>query len=121
MSIAYFYKDIGSYIDEQYFPVMLPDEDNNLDEYNLRTPVNTKGGINQGIELNLQHNFGNGFGALANCTYADAKMSEEGKELSNNSHHTYNATAYYDEGDWSARISYNYRDRYYAGIIGEHR
>lgn len=121
VSIAYFYKDIGSYIDEEYFQVTLPDEDNNLDEYNLRTPVNTKGGTNQGIELNLQHNFGNGFGVLANYTYADAKMSEEGKELPNNSRHTYNATAYYDKGDWSARVSYNYRDRYYAGIIGEHR
>ncbi|MCC5827223.1 TonB-dependent receptor [Alkalimonas sp.] len=121
VSIAYFYKDISSYIDEQYFPVMLPDEAGNLDEYNLRTPVNTEGGVNQGIELNLQHNFGNGFGVLANYTYANAKMNEEGKELPNNSRHTYNATVYYDQGDWSARISYNYRDRYYAGIIGEHR
>lgn len=121
LSVAFFYKDISTYIDEQYFPVMLPDDEDNVDEYNLKTPVNSDGGVNQGIEVNIQHDFDNGFGVLANYTYADADMDEEGKELPNNSENTYNATAYYEKGDISLRLSYNYRGSYYAGVIGDMR
>ncbi|GAB3035033.1 TonB-dependent receptor [Bowmanella dokdonensis] len=121
LSLAFFYKDISTYIDEQYFPVMLPDDEGNVDEYNLKTPVNSNGGVNQGVEVNLQHDFDNGFGLLANYTYADAEMDEEGKELPNNSENTYNATVYYEKDALSVRLSYNYRGSYYAGVVGDMR
>ncbi|GAA0370746.1 TonB-dependent receptor [Bowmanella denitrificans] len=121
LSLAFFYKDISTYIDEQYFPEMLPDDEGNVQEYNLKTPVNSDGGVNQGIEVNIQHDFNNGFGVLANYTYADADMDEEGKELPNNSKDTYNATVYYEKHDVSVRLSYNYRGSYYAGVVGDLR
>ncbi|HEY8567764.1 TonB-dependent receptor [Microbulbifer sp.] len=123
VSLALFYKDIESYIDTTQSAEQLPDENGVIGLYNITIPVNGIGGRNQGVELTLQHDLGNGFGLLANYTYSDADMLETAeekaagieKQLPANSSDTYNATAYYEDHGLSARLAYNYRSRYYTG------
>lgn len=122
LSLAYFYKDIDTYIDTADVGEDLISE-NGPGYYRITIPVNGKGGVNQGVELNLQHNFGNGFGVQANYTYSDTDMLETSeekaagieKQLPANSRDTYNLTAYYERHGLSARLAYNYRSRYYSG------
>ncbi|WP_237067697.1 TonB-dependent receptor [Microbulbifer guangxiensis] len=122
VSIAYFYKDIDTYIDTADVGEDLIGEEG-PGYYRITIPVNGIGGVNQGVELNFQHDFGNGFGVLANYTYSDADMLETAEEraagiekkLPANSKDTYNLTAYYEDHGVSARLAYNYRSRYYTG------
>ncbi|ALS97548.1 TonB-dependent receptor [Lacimicrobium alkaliphilum] len=129
LSLAYFYKDIKSYVTEEMVEtnVLLPEDDsvNVLDEEDvgyyiaqmeLRTPVNGGGGTNQGVEVNLQHDFGNGYGAMANYTYQDADMDEEDEILPNNSRDTFNVSGFYEKNGILARLSYTYRSEYFAGL-----
>lgn len=123
LSVAYFYKDIDSYITNDYVIESLPDDQGVYHDVEIRLPVNGLGGTNQGLEFNISHNFGSGFGVLANYTYSEADMEETeaqilaGKKavLPNNSRHTYNLTAYYEQDAFSARLSYNYRSEYFYG------
>lgn len=70
-----------------------------------------------GIELQYQHDFGNGFGVQTNYTYTDSSVTNSaGKsvivdEVSRNS---YNVTAYYENDLLSARIAYNARDGWHS-------
>ena len=122
LSMAFFYKDIDTYIDTADVGEDLIGEEG-PGFYRITIPVNGIGGVNQGVELNLQHDFGNGFGVQANYTYSDADMLEteeekaEGieKQLPANSRDTYNLAAYYEDHGLSARLAYNYRSRYYSG------
>lgn len=123
LSMALFYKDIESYITEDYVIESLPDDEGEYHDYEIKVPVNGLGGVNQGVELNLQHDFDNGFGMLANYTYSDADLEETAEQIAagetsvlpNNSRHTYNLTGYYEQDAISARLSYNYRSEYYFG------
>lgn len=123
LSAAYFYKDIKSYITQSTQVESLPDPDGTLNNYEITLPVNGLGGVNQGIELNLSHHFGSGFGVVANYTFSDADMDETPAQqaagikaiLPNNSKHLYNLTGYYEQGPYSARLSYSYRSEYYYG------
>ena len=50
-----------------------------------------------------------GFGMIANYTYADSKDSN-GFPLVATSKHSYNLVALYEKGSFSARLAYNWRD-----------
>nr|WP_010132190.1 TonB-dependent receptor [Microbulbifer agarilyticus] len=122
VSLAFFYKDIDTYTDTTDVRETLIGEEG-PGEYRITIPVNGLGGVNQGVELNVQHDFGNGFGVLANYTWSDADMleSDEDREagieklLPGNSSDTYNLTGYYEDHGVSARLAYNYRSDYYTG------
>ncbi|WP_429001737.1 hypothetical protein, partial [Xanthomonas arboricola] len=61
-----------------------------------------------GVALNLQHNFGNGFGVVANYTYSDSKTDGD-YSLPYNSRNAYNISPYYEQGKWSARVNLGWR------------
>lgn len=110
--------------------------------YNISRPINADGGEFQGIELNAQGFFDflpapwNNFGAQANFTYNTkakiyysmyngAPITQEELDTipglfdaPNNSKKTYNLTLYYEGTKFSARIAYNYRDTWRAGLDG---
>ncbi|ATC96523.1 TonB-dependent receptor [Pseudoalteromonas tunicata] len=68
-----------------------------------------------GLELQLQHNFGNGFGLLGNYTYTDSEVTNSvGKTVPINevSKNSYNASVYYENEMFSVRLAYNYRDNW---------
>lgn len=68
-----------------------------------------------GIELQFQQDFGNGFGVLANYTYTDSELNSitTGKgPLYGVSENSYNLSAYYENELLSARLAYNARDEW---------
>ncbi|MET3130847.1 iron complex outermembrane receptor protein [Oxalobacteraceae bacterium GrIS 1.11] len=82
--------------------------------YQVTSPFNTKA-TNKGVELSYQQPLFSSFGVLANYTYADGKL-EDGSELLNSSKDTYNLTGFYEDERFSARLAYNYRSAYKAGV-----
>lgn len=72
----------------------------------------------KGIELQYQQDFANGFGLMGNYTYTDTSTSsdtfpsDQNPFLSDSSKHVVNASGFYENEDFSARISYNYRSEY---------
>ncbi len=82
--------------------------------YQITSPYNTSG-KNKGVELSWQQPIAGNFGALVNYTYADGKL-DDGSELLNSSKDTYNVTGYYEDARFSARLAYNYRSAYKAGV-----
>jgi len=82
--------------------------------YQITSPFNTTG-KNKGVELSWQQPFANNFGMLVNYTYADGKL-DNGGALLNSSKNTANITGYYENERFSARLAYNYRSAYKAGV-----
>ncbi|MBZ2206447.1 TonB-dependent receptor [Massilia sp. R798] len=85
-----------------------------LAEYQITSPFNTSG-TNKGVELSYQQPLGQNFGFLANYTYADGEL-DGGGELLNSSKRTYNLTGYFENERFSARLAYNFRSAYKAGV-----
>jgi iron complex outermembrane receptor protein len=83
-------------------------------EYQITSPYNTSG-TNKGVELSYQQPLWQSFGVLANYTYADGKL-DDGGELLNSSKDTWNLTGYFEDERFSARLAYNYRSAYKAGV-----
>ncbi len=68
-----------------------------------------------GLELQIQHDFDNGFGLQGNYTYTDSEVTNSaGKTVPLNevSKNSYNVSAYYEDDNFSARLAYNYRDEW---------
>jgi iron complex outermembrane recepter protein len=82
--------------------------------YQITSPYNTSG-KNKGVELSYQQPLWNNFGMLANYTYADGEL-DDGGELLNSSKNTYNVTGYFENERFSARLAYNHRSAYKAGV-----
>lgn len=83
-------------------------------EYQITSPYNTSG-RNRGIELSWQQPIANNFGMLVNYTFADGEL-DDGGELLNSSRNTYNVTGYFENERFSARLAYNWRSKYKAGV-----
>lgn len=144
VSVGAFYKDIDSYIQTSResrpfntsgLPASLllpewgvtPD-----DEFVFQQPLNTPGGELTGFEIGYQQPFTflpgiwSDFGVQLNYTYVDSEiqyLSSSGAPsakgpmvgLSNNA---WNATLYYDNDRFSARVSAAYRDEYMNQVPG---
>ena len=100
----------------------------------VSAPINTDGGKLQGFELNFQQPFtflpswGKNFGTLLNYTYVKSKIvyvvsptstSTITDDLINLSPKAWNATLYYDDGKFSARISGSQREAYLTRVPGQ--
>jgi iron complex outermembrane recepter protein len=131
LAAAVYYKDIKSYITDtitqETFPVQtanpnlsrctLVDAAENLYDclFDVNRRANGPGGRNLGFEIQAQRTIWNGFGAILNYTFSDAKL-DGGGQVPGNSKHSLNASAYY-ENDWvSARLSYNYRSKFFITV-----
>jgi iron complex outermembrane receptor protein len=129
-SVTGFKKDISNFI----YTTTVAREIAGVQINQLSIPVNGGSTGIEGLELQLQHDFGNGFGAYVNYTYTnveDAKVSEavpvtdaDGNivgvasserfvRLPNASKDSYNLGAFYETDTWSTRINYNYRSEYF--------
>ncbi|MCJ8273777.1 MAG: TonB-dependent receptor, partial [Psychrosphaera sp.] len=112
-SAAFFHKDIQSFID-----TTAALETHEGVEILINRPVNGKGGTMQGIELGYQQDIYEGFGIVANYTYVDGEAKDEqGNDITipGNSKHTVNLSAYFENDDFSGRVSYNFRTGYDTG------
>lgn len=88
--------------------------------FDTNIPVNNKTANLHGFEFAFQHFFGDtGFGVSGSLTTVNGDIEFDNSAppgtqqfpllgLSN----TFNVTAIYDKGDWSGRVSYNWRDKF---------
>ena len=143
LSLGVFYKDIDSYIQNSresrpYSTSGLPNELLNgtiatpEDIFTFNQPLNTPGGELQGYELSYQQpftflpGFWKDFGVQLNYTYVDSDiqyLSAAGVPTVKGpmvglSKNAWNATLYYDNSKFAARVSAAYRDEFVNTIPG---
>jgi TonB-dependent receptor len=98
---------------------ILPNSGDPLATWHVDTPVNNKSGVIDGFEFAIQHMFGDsGFGVQANYTtvngsvaYDNAKSGIPQFALTGLSD-TANLMAFYEKDGYSARVTYNWRDKF---------
>jgi iron complex outermembrane receptor protein len=114
-SAGVFYMDLKNYVsygtNKQVFRNVRTGQD---EEYTITSPINSDGSV-KGMELALQMPIGQGFGALANYTYADAK-EDGGGPLVGASRDTYNLAGYFENDRFNARLAYTFRSEFFNGL-----
>jgi len=143
LSLGVFYKDIDSYIQTSretrpYNTSGLPDAllvgtgASPTDDFVFQQPLNTPGGDLKGYEISYQQPFTflpafwQDFGVQLNYTWVDSEiqyLSATGAPSAKGpmvglSKNAWNATLYYDNQKFSARVSAAYRDEYLNQIPG---
>ena len=114
ISGAVFYKDVQDFIATGTVEEIIPGFETD-GPYRTSRPFNIASAKVKGFELGVQQFFDflpsplDGFGVIANYTYADSKDSN-GFPLVATSKHSYNLVALYEKGPISARLAYNWRD-----------
>jgi iron complex outermembrane receptor protein len=146
LSVAYFYKDIETYIQRITSPYVfntlgLPDDllgnprlAQPTETFNISEYANTPGGPLKGFEINAQvpfkflNGFWGNFGVLANYTKVDSQieyaltssggqiLTSTTNDLVNLSRNSASGTLFYDDGTFSIRFTGSYRDKYIRGI-----
>ncbi|MBM0105370.1 TonB-dependent receptor [Steroidobacter sp. S1-65] len=145
LSVAYFYKDIETYIQRITSPVVytelgLPNAlldgtpASPTDVFNVSRLENTDGGPLKGFELNAQvqldmlPGFWSNFGVLGNYTRVESEIeyiltssggvvtSSTTADLVGLSKNSASGTLFYDDGRFSIRTTGTYRDKYIRGI-----
>ena len=101
--------------------------------YLVSIPVNVDGTL-RGVELNYIQPIGEHFGVQLNYTYANGHSSggtylynpdgtpgnniaAGNRPLFGTSKNTANASIYYEDSHWNARINYTYRSKFYDGMM----
>ncbi|MCW8926272.1 MAG: TonB-dependent receptor [Xanthomonadales bacterium] len=128
-AIGLFYKDLGSFIANGRSPELIPIKQDDgsivMVEYDVRRPVNTKGGTIRGVELQwhlpfdtFTDSFLQYFGINGSFTYVDAKLDavvpERGTPISlrGTSEKSGNLVLYFEKQKFGARLAANYRSDY---------
>jgi len=123
------YQDVGQYILDNYQDDPAVDGDTIVSVagdpsvvFNLRRPINQRTAKVDGVEVNLQHAFGDtGFGFIVNATLVDADVaydnmnSLESQFVLNGLSDSANFIGFYDGEDLQVRLAYNWRDNFLAG------
>ena len=145
LSFAYFYKDISTYVQTTteplsysqltaLNPVAFPAGGRPAgDVYQFSTPTNTPGGPLKGFEISYQQTFSflpsllSNIGTQLNYTHVESEIQYcvtatcaafVTADLVNLSPNAWNATLYYDDGKFNARVSAAYRDTYFQSVPG---
>lgn len=93
-----------------------------LVSFTVQSPANQETARVDGIEVNLQHNFGEtGFGMIANATIVNADVAYDNMKIDsqfvlNGLSDSANLVAFYDKDGLQARLAYNWRDEFLAGV-----
>src|SRR5688572_493889 len=144
LGVGLFYKDIDTYIqnlrtsvpyNETGLPLgLLPSNFTGSEVFAVTTPVNTEGGPLKGYEVNYQQaftflpGFARNFGTLLNYTYVKSRIeylispnaaTTITDDLLNLSPKSWNATLYYDDGRFSARVSAAHRQTFLTRVPGQ--
>lgn len=102
-------------------------------QYLVSIPVNVNGTL-KGVSLNYIQPIGNNFGVSLNYTYATGHSSggtllynadgtpgtniaAGNRPLFGTSKNTANASVFYEDAHWNARINYTYRSKFYNGMM----
>jgi iron complex outermembrane receptor protein len=120
LSATYFVKSINNFVTTEIQvnqSVGLVSPDTGLDSWEVNTLKNAGGGEIDGIELQWNHAFDNGFGIVANYTYANANAPMESYAdrigmFTESSKDSLNLVGYWENDVYSARAAYNWRSEY---------
>ncbi|WP_267226092.1 TonB-dependent receptor [Dyella silvae] len=85
-----------------------------LATYQVSVPTNVDGNV-KGVELNYIQPIADNWGVQVNYTYAQGR-ADNGQPLQGTSKHTYNASAYFENELFNARLSYTYRSSFFDGV-----
>lgn len=135
LAVAGFYKNLESYIYTQKTPFdftgyLVPTGFTPATYHGFVTEdVNASGGAITGVELSgavggeIISDMLAGLGFTGNMGYTDSSMkgvsnSGPSTPLPGLSKLTYNATVYYENSGFSARVNYNYRSRFFSEVKG---
>jgi len=114
ISAEIFYRDISNYISNQNTQQTRTNAlTGKTIEYAISTPINGGKATVTGFSLTAQTPIAFGFGIQANYTFADADTGISGQGLPYLSRDTYNIVPYFESGPFQARVSYNYRSKYF--------
>ncbi|MDD8058206.1 MULTISPECIES: TonB-dependent receptor [Shewanella] len=128
-ALAVYYKDLENFVYDQQtaldFSTFLPQAPTDNPIGLVTQPQNGNGGYVQGIEASLSLDFGlfadqlEGFGTILSGSYNDSEVKEtadsDPQKLEGLSEKTFNATVYYENAGFEARISSRYR----SDFLGE--
>lgn len=126
VSAAVFHKKIDNFVTTQTLlnqSVGVISPDTGVDNWTINRYINAGGGRINGVELQANHAFGNGFGVAANYTFADAKApatsyQDELNLFTLSSRHTTNLVGYFENDTYSARLAYSWRSKYMVRETG---
>ncbi len=140
LGITAFHKDVESFItttSEQRViafggPVFRDDgTDVSQRPFSVSLPINGKGAKITGVELSYQQPFSflpiQGFGAIANYTFADSEVSFTYNGVAFNSpflgssRHSYNLVGYFENERFQARLAYAWRQAYLENRRGDNQ
>jgi TonB-dependent receptor len=124
------YTEVGRYILDNYQDSPYVDGETIISApgdpsivFDLAQPVNQQKAKVDGIEVNLQHTFGDSpYGFIVNATLADANVaydpfnSLETQFVLNGLSDSANFIGFYDGEDLQVRVAYNWRDDFIAGV-----
>lgn len=114
ISAEIFYRDISNYISNSNVTLRLTNPlTQQTRDYAISQPINGGGASVTGFSLSAQTPIAYGFGIQANYTFADADTGVAGQGLPYLSRDTYNIVPYFESGPFQARVSYNYRSKYF--------
>lgn len=102
-------------------------------DYLVSIPVNVNGSL-KGVQVNYIQPIGDNFGLKLNYTYASGhssggtflynpdgtpgnNISAGNRPLFGTSKNTANASFYYEDSHWNARLNYTYRSKFYDGMM----
>jgi iron complex outermembrane receptor protein len=120
--IAGFYREISDFLTTRT-------SDQRVDgiDYSISRPTNELGGKIKGFEVGGQTFFDflpgllSGFGVQANYTFVDSNTDTPVAglkvPLANLSKHSFNTSLIYEKGGLSARLAYNWRDKFYSSLL----
>ncbi|WP_313173046.1 TonB-dependent receptor [Stenotrophomonas sp.] len=118
LAASIFYRDVSDYV------LRISQEETHYNINQLRDavflvdrPQNAGDAKVKGYSLAWQQNIGAGFGIIANYTYSDGEATN-GKPLPFNSKNQYNLSPFFENDKWNARITYNWRDKYFTRVSG---
>lgn len=94
---------------------LLNDQNGQYEDYEVVAPINTNGRV-QGFEVAYEQPLGENFGIVANYTYADGRADGD-NDLVGTSKNTYNVSGFFENDQFSARLSYTFRSSFYHGML----
>ena len=127
------YSEVGAYILQNYGgnaaisevggqPAIFGVDGDPILTFQVTAPANQRDAKVDGIEINLQHNFGDsGFGMIANATFVNADVAYDNMQIDsqfvlNGLSDSANLVGFYDKDGLQLRLAYNWRDDYLAGV-----
>ncbi|WKE66161.1 TonB-dependent receptor [Gallaecimonas kandeliae] len=131
-SVALFKKDVKNFVTYSEYQASAADIPYDLPAaeqpygWTVQEKSNGKDAAIEGIELQYQQDFGNGFGTQLNYTYTDTSTDPDtfptdgNGVLTDSSPNAYNITGYYENDAFQVRLAYNWRDKYMVREAGSY-